>query len=62
MTKYTVSIDFDVEAKDKFQAENFAEIIQNIVAAYVEDDNLYLALSDSELTGIYKDDEEDEDD
>lgn len=60
MTMYTISIDFFVDAKDQFQAERFSEVIQDIVAAQVEDQDLYLSLAESELTGVYEDDEEDE--
>ena len=51
--KYVISLNFHVDAEGSQKAIQFAEDIQNIVAAQVESKELFIALEESCVNDIY---------
>lgn len=53
MEKFTVSIDFDVSAKNRVDAYRLAEAIENLIVAQIEDKELFTSLEGTEIIDVY---------
>lgn len=53
MSNYTINIDFDVDAENIHEARDFADFIQTLVAAQVENKKLFNALTSIECCEVY---------
>lgn len=53
MSKYTVSLDFDISVKNAIDARRLAEFIENLVVCQLDDKELFVALEGAEIVDIY---------